>query len=229
VKLALFDLDNTLLAGDSDYAWAEFLMEEGVLDRAAFDEKNKWFLKEYERGTIRMEDWLEFQLAPLTTRTKEQLQDWHREFMRRKVGPLILPKARELIARHEDALRVIITATNRFIVGPICGELGVLHVIASEIEERDGVPTGRPRGTPSFGPGKVTRLTEWLALRGQALGDFSESWFYSDSHNDIPLLERVTHPVAVDPDAQLREVAAERDWPVISLREAAPSKQGSPS
>jgi HAD superfamily hydrolase (TIGR01490 family) len=218
VKLALFDLDNTLLAGDSDYAWAEFLMEEGVLDRKAYDEKNKWFLKEYERGAIRMEDWLTFQLGPLTTRTREQLRDWHRDFMRRKVGPLILPKGRELIARHDDALRVIITATNRFIVGPICAELGVEHVIASEIEERDGVPTGKPRGTPSFGPGKVTRLTEWLALRGQALGEFRESYFYSDSHNDIPLLDRVTHPVAVDPDKTLRKYAQVRGWPVISLR-----------
>lgn len=220
MKLALFDLDNTLLAGDSDYAWAEFLMEEGVLERKAYDEKNKRFLKEYERGTIRMEDWLAFQLAPLTTRTRAQLDAWHREFMRRKVGPLILPKGRELLARHQDALRVIVTATNRFIVGPICAELGVADVIASEIEERDGVPTGKPRGTPSFGSGKVTRLTEWLALRGQVLGDFKESCFYSDSHNDIPLLERVTHPVAVDPDKTLRKYAEDRGWPVISLRGA---------
>ncbi len=221
MKLALFDLDNTLIAGDSDYAWAEFLMEEGIVERESYEQTNKRFYRQYEEGTIRMEDWLAFQLAPLANRKREELEGWHREFMRRKVGPLILPKARELLARHEDALRVIVTATNRFIVGPICGELGVIHVIASELEEVDGVPTGRPRGTPSFGAGKVTRLTEWLALRGQALGDFSQSWFYSDSHNDIPLLERVTHPVAVDPDAKLGKHAAERRWPVISLRDDA--------
>lgn len=220
MKLALFDLDNTLIAGDSDHAWSEFLIEEGVLEREVFEETNNRFYREYQEGTIRMEDWLEFQLAPLASRTAEELQAWHREFMRRKVVPIILPKARELIAKHEDALRVIVTATNRFIVAPICGELGVVHVIASEYEEVDGVPTGKPRGQPSFGAGKVSRLTEWLALRGQALADFKESWFYSDSHNDIPLLERVTHPVAVDPDAKLRKHAQDRGWPVISLREA---------
>lgn len=220
MKLALFDLDNTLIAGDSDHAWSEFLIEEGVLEREVFEETNNRFYREYQEGTIRMEDWLEFQLAPLASRTAEELQAWHREFMRRKVVPIILPKARELIAKHEDALRVIVTATNRFIVAPICSELGVVHVIASEYEEVDGVPTGKPRGQPSFGAGKVSRLTEWLALRGQALADFKESWFYSDSHNDIPLLERVTHPVAVDPDAKLRKHAQDRGWPVISLREA---------
>ena len=167
-----------------------------------------------------MEDWLAFQLAPLANRKRGELDAWHRDFMRRKLTPLILPKARELLAKHEGALRVIITATNRFIVGPICGELGIVHVIASEYEEVDGVPTGRPRGLPSFGAGKVSRLTEWLALRGQALADFRESWFYSDSHNDIPLLERVTHPVAVDPDAKLKRLAQDRGWPVISLRDA---------
>jgi len=219
MKLALFDLDNTLIAGDSDHAWAEFLIEEGVLEREVFEETNNRFYREYQEGTIRMEDWLEFQLAPLASRTADELQAWHREFMRRKVVPIILPKARELLAKHEDALRVIVTATNRFIVGPICGELGVLHVIASDYEEVDGVPTGKPRGLPSFGMGKVARLTEWLALRGQVLGDFKESWFYSDSHNDIPLLERVTHPVAVDPDAKLRQRAEEKGWPVISLRD----------
>jgi HAD superfamily hydrolase (TIGR01490 family) len=219
MKLALFDLDNTLIAGDSDHAWSEFLIEEGVLEREVFEETNNRFYREYQEGTIRMEDWLEFQLAPLARRSAGELQAWHREFMRRKVVPIILPKARELLAKHEDALRVIVTATNRFIVGPICGELGVVHVIASEYEEVNGVPTGKPRGQPSFGAGKVTRLTEWLALRGQALADFKESWFYSDSHNDIPLLERVTHPVAVDPDARLKKHAQDRGWPVISLRD----------
>lgn len=220
MKLALFDLDNTLIAGDSDHAWSEFLIEEGVLERGVFEATNNRFYREYQEGTIRMEDWLAFQLTPLASRTAGELQSWHREFMRRKVMPLILPKARELLAKHEDALRVIVTATNRFIVGPICSELGVVHVIASEYEEVDGVPTGKPRGQPSFGSGKVSRLTEWLALRGQALADFKESWFYSDSHNDIPLLERVTHPVAVDPDAKLKRLAQDRGWPVISLRDS---------
>jgi HAD superfamily hydrolase (TIGR01490 family) len=216
--LALFDLDNTLLSGDSDYAWAEFLMEEGVLERAAYEERNKWFLAEYERGTIHMEDWLTFQLTPIANLPRAQLDAWHREFMRRKVAPLILPRGRELVASHNGALKVLITATNRFITGPIAKELAIENLIASEVEDVEGVLTGKPRGRPSFGAGKVTRLSEWLAARGQALGDFAQSWFYSDSHNDLPLLELVTHPVAVDPDATLRRRASERGWPIMSLR-----------
>ena len=219
MKLALFDLDNTLLAGDSDYHWNEFLIDKGIVDRASHAEANQRFYRQYEEGTIRMEDWLAFQLAPIANRPRNELDAWHREYMDARVRPIILPQARALLAQHADALRIIITATNRFIVDPICDELGIEHVIASDYEERDGVPTGKPRGEPSFGAGKVSRLTEWLALRGQALGDFSESWFYSDSHNDIPLLERVTHAVAVDPDARLRKRAEEKGWPVITLRE----------
>ena len=221
MKLVLFDLDNTLLAGDSDYAWAEHLMDTGILDRASYEETTRRVLGQYESGTIRMEEWLAFQLRPLAGRPRAELAGWHAEFMRRKVGPLILPRSRELIASHDGALKVIITATNRFITGPIAREFGIEHHIASEIEEVDGVPTGRPRGLPSFASGKVTRLEEWLAARGRKLADFSESWFYSDSHNDLPLLERVTHPVAVDPDTRLRARAVERGWPVISLRDAA--------
>ncbi len=218
MNLVLFDLDNTLLAGDSDYEWAQFLMEEGVLDRAAYEERNQWFLGEYQRGTIRMEDWLAFQLKPLANRPREQLRDWHSEFMRRKVAPLILPRGRELIASHNGAEKVIITATNRFITDPIARELGIEHLIASEVEEVDGRLTGKSRGLPSFGAGKVQRLDEWLASRGRKLRDYPQSWFYSDSHNDLPLLNLVTHPVAVDPDPTLARHAAERGWPVMSLR-----------
>ena len=221
MKLALFDLDNTLLAGDSDYAWADYLMDAGVLDRAAYEETNRRFLGQYENGTIRMEDWLTFQLKPIAGRPRAELERWHAEFMRRKVAPIILPRGRELIAKHDGALKMIITATNRFITAPIARELGVEHLIASDIEEVDGIPTGQPKGLPSFAGGKVKRLDEWLASRGQKVSDFSESWFYSDSHNDLPLLERVTHPVAVDPDKTLRARAEERGWPVISLRDAA--------
>jgi HAD superfamily hydrolase (TIGR01490 family) len=218
VKLALFDLDNTLLAGDSDFAWSQFLIEEGVLDRAAHEEKSRWFLAEYERGTIRMQDWLAFQLAPLKGRSAAELAAWHAQFMRRKIEPMILPRGRELLAKHAGALRVIVTATNRFITAPIARALGVEHLIACEVEMQEGVPTGRALGEPSFGAGKVRRLEAWLADRGERLADYPESWFYSDSHNDLPLLERVTHAVAVDPDATLRARAAERGWPVISLR-----------
>ena len=219
MKLALFDLDNTLLGGDSDYAWSQFLIEEGILDREKFEQASGWFLKEYERGSIVMEDWLAFQLKPLAGRPRAQLEDWHRRFMERKIRPIILAKAAPLIASHGDALQALVTATNRFITEPIARELGIPHLIASEIElGEDGTFTGRPSGQPSFGKGKVSRVGDWLAAQDLKLGDFRESWFYSDSHNDIPLLEAVSHPVAVDPDATLRKHAEGKGWRVMSLR-----------
>ena len=220
MKLALFDLDNTLLDGDSDYAWAQFLIEEGVLHPDEYHAKNEWFYERYKDGTLDIHEFLDFQLAPLAKRPRAQLDAWHSDFMRRKVRPMILPRAPELIARHADALTAIVTATNRFITEPIARELGVAAIIATDIEEVDGMFTGKPRGTPTFREGKIARVNEWLASRGHRLEDF-ESWFYSDSLNDLPLLERVTHPVAVDPDATLRAHATERGWQIISLREEA--------
>jgi HAD superfamily hydrolase (TIGR01490 family) len=217
VKLALFDLDNTLLDGDSDYAWAQFLIEEGVLHAADYNAKNDYFYERYKDGTLDIHEFLDFQLAPLARRPRAQLDAWHNEFMRRKIRPMILPKAPELIAKHADALTAIVTATNRFITRPIADELGVRDLIATDIEEMDGVFTGKPRGTPTFREGKIQRVDEWLAAKGRKLADF-ESWFYSDSLNDLPLLERVNHPIAVDPDATLRARATEREWPIISLR-----------
>jgi HAD superfamily hydrolase (TIGR01490 family) len=217
VKLALFDLDNTLLDGDSDYAWAQFLIEEGVLHADEYNAKNEWFFERYKDGTLDIREFLDFQLAPIARRPRAQLDAWHNAFMQRKVRPMILPRAPELIAKHADALTAIVTATNRFITRPIADELAVSNLIATDIEEADGVFTGKPRGTPNFREGKVERVNEWLASRGRRLEDF-ESWFYSDSLNDLPLLERVTHPVAVDPDATLRAHAAREGWPIISLR-----------
>jgi HAD superfamily hydrolase (TIGR01490 family) len=217
VKLALFDLDNTLLDGDSDHAWAQFLIEEGVLHPEEYHAKNEWFYERYKDGTLDIHEFLDFQLAPIARRPRAQLDAWHSDFMQRKIRPMILPKAPALIARHADALTAIVTATNRFITQPIADELGVPTLIATDIEEVDGVFTGKPRGTPTFREGKIERVREWLAGRGHRLQDY-ESWFYSDSLNDLPLLERVTHPVAVDPDATLRAHAQERGWEIISLR-----------
>jgi HAD superfamily hydrolase (TIGR01490 family) len=218
LKLALFDLDNTLLDGDSDHAWAQFLIEEGILHAGEYHAKNEWFYERYKDGTLDIHEFLDFQLAPIARRPRAQLDAWHQEFMQRKVRPMILALAPELIARHFDAATAIVTATNRFITAPIAAELGVPKLIATDIEEVDGMFTGKPRGTPTFREGKIERVNEWLAERGHTLGDY-ESWFYSDSLNDLPLLERVTHPVAVDPDATLRAHAVERGWPVISLRQ----------
>ena len=216
-KLALFDLDNTLLEGDSDYEWAQFLFEEGVLQADEYNARNDWFYERYKDGTLDINEFLEFQLAPIARRPRAQLDDWHAQFMQRRIRPIILPKAPDLLAQHADALTAIVTATNRFITRPIATELGVPHLLATDIEEIDGVFTGKPRGTPTFREGKIQRVNEWLAENGSRLEDY-ESWFYSDSLNDLPLLELVTHPVAVDPDPTLRRHANERGWPIISLR-----------
>ena len=216
-KLALFDLDHTLLDGDSDVSWAQFLIEEGVLHPEEYHAKNLWFAERYKDGTLDIHEFLDFQLAPIARRPREQLDAWHAQFMQRKIRPIIHAKAPELLASHADALTALVTATNRFITAPIAAELGIPHLVATDIEEVEGVFTGKARGTPSFREGKVARVAEWLAGLGARLEDY-ESWFYSDSLNDLPLLERVNHPVAVDPDATLRAHAEARGWPIISLK-----------
>ena len=219
MKLALFDLDNTLLQGDSDYEWAQFLIEEGVLHAGEYNAKNDWFYERYKDGTLDIHEFLDFQLKPIARRPRAQLDAWHSQFMQRRIRPIILPRAAELVASHGDALTAIVTATNRFITQPIAAELGVENLLATDIEEDEqGVFSGKPRGEPTFREGKIQRVKDWLAGRGTTLADY-ESWFYSDSLNDLPLLELVTHPVAVDPDATLREKARARGWPIISLRD----------
>ena len=217
-QLALFDLDNTLLEGDSDYEWAQFLIEEGVLHAGEYNAKNDWFYERYKDGTLDIHEFLDFQLRPIARRPRAQLDAWHSAFMQRRIRPIILPKAAELVAKHDGALTAIVTATNRFITQPIAAELGVANLLATDIEEDErGIFSGKPRGTPTFREGKIRRVKDWLAERGTTLADY-ESWFYSDSLNDLPLLELVTHPVAVDPDPTLRAKAAQRGWPIISLR-----------
>jgi HAD superfamily hydrolase (TIGR01490 family) len=219
LELALFDLDNTLLSGDSDYQWAQFLIERGVLERAEYEAKNERFFRQYKAGRLNIHEFLEFQLAPLAHYPRARLDEWHGEFMRTRIVPIIRAKGRELVQRHlrEDHLCAIITSTNTFIAAPIAREFGVDHLLATELEVNDGRFTGKPSGTPSFRQGKVTRLAQWLADQGRTLASFSATWFYSDSHNDLPLLERVTRPVAVDPDEVLRREASERGWQIISL------------
>jgi HAD superfamily hydrolase (TIGR01490 family) len=216
-KLALFDLDNTLLVGDSDYAWAEHLIDAGVVDADEYNARNDWFYERYKDGTLDIHEFLDFQLAPLAHHPRAQLEAWHADFMQRRIRPIIAPGAAKLIARHRDAVTAIVTATNRFITAPIARELGIPHLIATDIEEVEGRFTGKPRGEPNFREGKIRRVHEWLASRGERLEEF-ESWFYSDSLNDLPLMALVTHPVAVDPDPTLRAHAGSHGWPVISLR-----------
>lgn len=216
-RLALFDLDNTLLTGDSDDEWFEFLAARGVLDRAAEEAQKADLLRRYREGSASTLEFCEFFLQLYVPHGMAQLHAWRDAFLRERIVPRIPASARELLARHREDLVVIATATNRFITAPIADELGVGHLIATEPELKDGRFTGRVAGTPSFREGKAQRVEQWLAARGQTLAGFAQSWFYSDSINDRPLLERVTHPVAVDPDPALAALAAERGWTVLKL------------
>ncbi|MGO2148885.1 HAD family hydrolase [Halomonas sp.] len=218
MSLAIFDLDNTLISIDSDHAWGEFLLEQGAVDPVAYREANERFMADYKAGTLDMAAFLEVALKPLADNTPEQLAAWHQQFMASKIEPHILSKAEELLARHRtrgDTL-LIVTATNHFITAPIAERLGVDYLIAVNPEMENGRYTGRVSGTPSYREGKITRLHEWLEDKDFTLDG---AWFYSDSHNDLPLLEEIDHPVAVDPDDTLRQVAEQRQWRIMSLRD----------
>ena len=219
-NLALFDLDNTLLACDSDYEWGQFLVDQGVLRRADYEAQNAAFYEQYKAGTLDIHEFLGFALRPLAEHTPEELAHWHAGFMAARIRPAMSDQARALVRRHLDAgdLCAVVTATNSFVTGPIAREFGVPHLVATEPEQAGGRFTGRVAGTPCFREGKIRRVDAWLAARGRTLRDFPQSSFYSDSHNDLPLLERVSHPIAVDPDEQLAAEAGSRGWPVISLR-----------
>jgi HAD superfamily hydrolase (TIGR01490 family) len=217
VSLAIFDLDETLLAGDSDYLWGKFLVDEGIVDRAYYESENERFFRQYKEGGLDIHEWLAFQLRPLAEHETDILHALRGRFLETVIAPILLPAARELVESHRARGHrlLIITATNSFITRPIADLLGIEALLASEPEFVDGRYTGAVAGIPSFREGKVVRLHAWLEDHDIGLTD---SWFYSDSHNDLPLLELVTHPVAVDPDPILARTAADRGWPVISLR-----------
>ena len=215
--LAIFDLDNTLLAGDSDYLWGKFLVDKNRVDADLYERENQRFYDEYVAGKLDIFEFLAFSLKPLTEIAPAQLASLHAEFMQQCIRPIITDASRKLIAKHRnqgDTL-LIITATNRFITAPIADELGMDDILATDPEIKNGRYTGQVAGTPCFQEGKVERLNTWLAKTGKNL---AESWFYSDSHNDLPLLELVKYPVAVDPDETLANHAELKGWPVISLR-----------
>lgn len=219
MNLALFDLDYTLLAGDSDHAWGQFLVEAGLVDGDDYRKKNDEFWALYKAGRLDIREYLRFALAPFAGKTVAQMQPLHDQYLQRKIAPMVRQNALDLVRRHRNDLCAIVTATNTFVTGPIAALFGIPNLIGCEVEIIDGRFTGEPLGIPSFREGKITRVNDWLQGMGKKLADFPQSYFYSDSMNDLPLLEMVTRPVAVNPDAVLRELAVSRGWPVIQLHE----------
>jgi HAD superfamily hydrolase (TIGR01490 family) len=220
MALAIFDLDHTLINGDSDHAWGEFIADKGLVDGDSYRRRNDAFFSDYQAGALDIIAYQEFVLQPMRHLDMEEIAALHREFMATKINPMRLPKADKLIARHRRAgdTLLIITATNHFITGPIGTALGIDTVIATQGEIRGKRFTGKVKGTPCYQEGKVKRLESWL--REQNLSLEGDSYFYSDSHNDLPLLKLVKHPVAVDPDSTLRSYAERMNWPIISLLES---------
>ena len=219
MNLALFDLDNTLIPFDSDHGWGSFLAQLGVVDKAEYERRNDGFYNDYKAGRLDMNAYLEFQLGALTRFPRTQLDAWHAQFMQQQVLPNLRPKALDLVKQHQAAgdLCCVVTATNRFVTAPIVAAFGIEHLIATEPEVVNGEFTGKVQGLPSFREGKITRVNDWLASLGQDWRDFERSTFYSDSMNDLPLLEQVSEPVATNPDATLHALAVTRGWRILNL------------
>jgi HAD superfamily hydrolase (TIGR01490 family) len=217
MTLAIFDLDNTLIGDDSDNLWGQYLVDQELVDATDFAEKNEQFYQDYKTGTLDMDAWLHFSLAPLRNQPMDVLDAWHREFMRTVIQPVMLPKAAALIADHKARghTLLIITATNVFITRPIAAALGIENLLGCEAEIANGMYTGKPIGVPSYREGKVTRLKEWLKETEESM---EGAYFYSDSQHDIPLLDLVDNPIAVDPDDTLRTKAQQSGWEILSLR-----------
>ncbi|ARP80497.1 hypothetical protein CAL12_06380 [Bordetella genomosp. 8] len=219
-RLALFDLDHTLLPLDSDYQWADFLARTGRAgDPDEARARNEDLMARYNRGELTAEQSAEFMLGLLAAHTPFELALWHEEYMAQVIRPAIEASAVQLVRQHLEAgdLCAVVTATNHFVTAPISRAFGIPHLIATDAEYIAGRYTGRIAGTPSFKEGKVVRVKEWLAGMGLALADFSETFFYSDSINDVPLLEAVTRPVATNPSPALRELARANGWQVLNL------------
>jgi HAD superfamily hydrolase (TIGR01490 family) len=222
VRLAIFDLDNTLIGGDSDHGWGEFMVTEGLVDAEYYRRTNDQFYADYERGEMDLHAYLKFSLEPLTHYSMAELKRHHDKFMRTVIEPMRLPKAEALLQQHRDQgdYLLVITSTNGFITKPIAASLGVDHILATDAEIIDNRYTGNLQGTPCYQDGKITRLHNWLQESAQYgfEGDLKDCYFYSDSINDLPLLAEVDNPVAVDPDDALRQEAETRGWQIMSLR-----------
>ena len=218
MSLAIFDLDNTLIAGDSDFLWGQFLVDQGIVDKDHYEQSNARFYEDYKQGKLDIVEFLNFSLAPLAANDTRQLLEWRRQFVDQLIKPIFLDKAAKLVDQHRQQgdILLVITATNRFVTEPIVQLYGIDNLIATTPEFINGRYTGNFLGTPCFQQGKVTLLNEWLKANQQNLDG---SYFYSDSHNDLPLLNKVDHPVAVDPDDILRSAAKQKGWPLMTLRD----------
>ena len=220
MNLVLFDLDHTLLNGDSQCEWGTFLVDQGIIEPSGFWQQHEQFRQDYENGILDIEAVLQFHLGILNRFPLEQLHAWREEYLQERIRPLILQKGFEVVDRHrqEDSDLILITATNDFLSAPIAELLGIEHLIASQGEkDSKGYYTGQSLGTPSYREGKVTRLTEWVKNQDRSFDDYNSTWFYSDSHNDLPLLSKVDHPIAVNPDAQLLAHGRENNWPIMDF------------
>ena len=217
MSLAIFDLDNTLIADDSDFLWGQFLVDRGIVDKDYYEQANNKFYDDYKQGKLDIVEFLDFSLAPLAAHDTTQLYQWREEFVETLIKPIMLNAAFDLIEKHRAAgdILMVITATNRFVTEPIVKLYGIEHLLATTPELKDGQYTGKFINTPCFQDGKVKQLQDWLADSQHSLAG---SYFYSDSHNDLPLLKLVDNPIAVDPDDTLRAAAEKADWPIISLR-----------
>ncbi|MDO9268180.1 MAG: HAD family hydrolase [Methylobacter sp.] len=218
MSLAIFDLDNTLIADDSDYLWGQFLVDQGIVDKSRYESANAKFYDDYKQGTLDIVEFLHFSLQPLADNDPDQLYQWRAQFIEQAIKPLLLKSAQQLIAKHRDRgdTLLVITATNRFVTEPIVELYGIENLLATTPEFINGRYTGGFNGIPCFQEGKVKLLEAWL--KDSTDETMQDSWFYSDSHNDLPLLKLVDHPIAVDPDEKLTEFADAANWPIISLR-----------
>lgn len=216
MTLAIFDLDHTLIDGDSDYLWGEYMVATGITDAEAYRKRNLEFYQDYQRGSLDSDQYLTFALEPLTRHPLEKLHAWRRDYVAQWIKPLIKPGVPQKLAQHRALNHdlMIISATHRFITEPIAELLQIPHLLSTEPEISNGRYTGRYIGTPTFREGKVTALRQWLDEHKVSL---EGAYFYSDSINDLPLLDLVAHPVAVDPDAELSAIAKGRQWPLIHL------------
>jgi HAD superfamily hydrolase (TIGR01490 family) len=220
MRLALFDLDGTLLPGDSDHAFGQFLVQQGWVDAASFAQRNDAFFADYQAGRLNIASYIDFVTEPLRARTPAQAAALREDYLRQAIRPMVRPEALALVEQHRQAgdRIAIVTATNDFLTRPIAALFGVGELIATELaHDAAGRVTGLIQGTPSFREGKIARVQQWLQPQGLTLADCERSVFYSDSTNDLPLLECCSHPVATNPSAALERIAIERGWPVLKL------------